>query len=305
MRKTGKILLILILIFILGGCTKKLKLDKKHYKIITTDFVAYDFTKGITNGASNIELSMLFKPGSDLHNVKLSSKNIEDIKKCDMFIYNEDEKEVLRDILKEIDDNKTKVINLKDLANDKEEVKQANIKVLDDNHIWMSPKRGIIISKGLKKEILKMTNDKEVDIINENTRKYLLQLENLDKELSEIIKNAKRKNLALGDSFVFAYLASDYGLNFFYLDETCSSEKEISEDQVNDLIKKIKENNISTLYYTERANQKIVQQIESETKVKLRELHSVHNIAINDFNKGITYNDIMKKNIKLIYEGLN
>lgn len=306
MKKLGKILIILIITLMLGGCTEKFKPGKKHYKIMTSDFTAYDFTRGITNTASHIEVSMLIKPGMDLHNFTLTSQNIEDIKNSDMFIYNGSENEKwLKEVLKNIDLEKTEVIRLMDFVKTKDITFDDSDDIVEDEHIWVSPKKAITIVKYLKKEILKTTKNKEMEKINKNTDNYLLKLTKIDKELNEIVKNGKRHTIYVADSFSFTYLHEDYGIKIVALSNTCHKDEKISEDKITSFIQKVKEKEVPVIFYTENANLKLVERITDETKIKARELHSMHNIAINDFDKGITYIDIMKKNIKLIYEALN
>ena len=55
----------------------------------------------------------------------------------------------------------------------------------------------------------------------------------------------------------------------------------------------------------ELSNSNIANTIASETNTKVLEFNSAHNIKESDFNKGITYIDIMKENIKVLKEALN
>ena len=72
----------------------------------------------------------------------------------------------------------------------------------------------------------------------------------------------------------------------------------------NELINKINEEKIPVVFYTDISDIITAERIANLTKTKALELHSAHNIAINDFDKGITHIDIMKKNIKALEEAL-
>lgn len=300
-----KLILILLIILLMGGCAIKFKSTKKHYMIMTSDFTAYDFTRGITKGSEFIDVKMLVKPGNDLHHFKLSPKNIEDIKKSDMFIYNGSEKDPwLKEVLAIIDSEKTEVIRLMDFVKVKTVTYSDSDDVHDDEHIWTSPKKAATIVRYLKKEIQKTTKHIDTIKLTENTAKYLKELKRLDNDLTTLIKYSKRKVIAVAGDFPFIYLADDYGLKFYALDNVCTDNKKPQEEKIKELISKIKEEKIPAIFYTDTSDINIAEKIASETKTKALELHSAHNISINDFDKGVTYIDIMKRNIKALEEAL-
>lgn len=300
-----KILIILVITLLMGGCGLKLKKSKKHYRIMTSDFTAYDFTRSITKGSEAINVDMLVKPGSDLHHFKLSSKNIDDIKKSDMFIYNGSEKDPwLKDVLASIDSEKTEVIRLMDFVKVKEITFKDSDDVIDDEHIWTSPKKAKTLVKYLKREIIKTTKHIDALKLTDNTNKYLKELDDLDTDLTNLVKYASRKVIAVAGNFPFIYLTEDYGLKFYALNNICNDNKKMNEEKINELINKINEEKIPVVFYTDISDISTAERIANLTKTKALELHSAHNIAINDFDKGITYIDIMKKNIKALEEAL-
>ena len=71
------------------------------------------------------------------------------------------------------------------------------------------------------------------------------------------------------------------------------------------LINKVKEDQIPVIFKIELSNGKIANTIADETNTKVLEFNTAHNVSIDDFNKGITYVDLMKKNIKVLKEALN
>ena len=49
----------------------------------------------------------------------------------------------------------------------------------------------------------------------------------------------------------------------------------------------------------------IANALNQELGVDVIELHSAHNVTLEDFNSGITYIDILYRNIKALERGLN
>ena len=71
------------------------------------------------------------------------------------------------------------------------------------------------------------------------------------------------------------------------------------------LIDTVREKNLKYAYYVEMSNKEIANSLAEQTGVKLLELHSAHNVTLEDFKKGITYVDIMERNYKALKEGMN
>ena len=100
------------------------------------------------------------------------------------------------------------------------------------------------------------------------------------------------------------FFAKEYGLTYYAAFKGCSDRTEASPKTIAFLINKVKEDNIKYIFHIELSNQKIAETISRETNAKILELHSAHNISLEDFNKNITYVDIMKNNLNNLKEVL-
>ena len=97
----------------------------------------------------------------------------------------------------------------------------------------------------------------------------------------------------------------EYNLKYYAAFPGCSDATEASSKTISYLIKKVKDDKIPVVFHIELSNQKIAKTIASETGAKVLEFNAAHNISQSDFNSGLTYVDIMKKNIKNLKEALN
>ena len=79
----------------------------------------------------------------------------------------------------------------------------------------------------------------------------------------------------------------------------------VSAKKVAELIEIIKTENIPVIYYEELIEPQVAKTISEQTGAKMLLLHSAHNVSKEDFDKGITYLDIMKQNLLNLQEGLN
>ncbi len=312
--KIKNILLIIVMIigvFTISGCNKK---EESKISIIATNYPAYDFTRAIVKD-SNVNVKMLLKPGASMHDYEPTPKDIIDITNSDIFVYVGGESDEWIDgILKDIDLNKTKVIKLMDLVDVKEEEivdgmeaeeeEEEEGEVEYDEHIWTSPKNAITIINKLKEDIIKLDDSKK-DLFNNNASSYIEKLNKIDGAIRNVVNNAKRKEVIFGDRFPLRYFVDEYNLKYYAAFPGCSEETEASAKTISFLIKKVKEDNIPVVFHIELSSTKIADTIASNTNAKVLEFNAAHNISQEDFDAGLTYVDIMNKNIEVLKEALN
>lgn len=314
MKKISKLLLIFVVsifgIVSLTGCNKKQETQDK-LTIVSTNFPGYDFARAITMDNTNVKVKMLLKPGAESHTFEPTPEDIKTIKNSDIFIYvGGDSDEWVDDILNDIDTDKTKIIKLIDLVDAKEEVTTEGMESDEeeeselDEHVWTSPKNAIEIINKLKKEIINIDNDEKSNL-ESNANHYVNELNDLDTEFKSIVKTAKRKEIIVGDRFPFRYFADEYGLSYYAAFPGCSEQTEASAKTISFLANKVKEDKIPVILKTELSGGNIANTIAKETNTKVLEFNSAHNISQSDFDAGITYVDIMKKNYEVLKEALN
>ena len=314
MKKISKLLLIFVVSFFgivsLTGCNKKQETQDK-LTIVSTNFPGYDFARAITMDNTNVKVKLLLKPGAETHTFEPTPEDIKTIKNSDIFIYvGGDSDEWVDDILNDIDTDKTKIIKLIDLVDAKEEVTTEGMESDEeeeselDEHVWTSPKNAIEIINKLKKEIINIDNDEKSNL-ESNANHYVNKLNDLDTEFKSIVKTAKRKEIIVGDRFPLRYFADEYGLSYYAAFPGCSEQTEASAKTISFLANKVKEDKIPVILKTELSSGNIANTIAKETNTKVLEFNSAHNISQSDFDAGITYVDIMKKNAEVLKEALN
>ena len=310
MKQIIKGFVILFILIGLNGCHTKEEMNK--ITILSTSFPGYDFARAITK-ESDVEVKMLLKPGSEMHDYEPTPQDIKNIRNSDLFIYiGGDSDNWIEDVLEDIDLDKTKIVKLMDLVNVVEEEQVEGMEehyheeeeVEYDEHVWTSPINAITITNKLKDEIIKLDKD-SMDLYENNANNYVEQLKNLDREFRDIVKNSKRKELLFGDRFPLRYFVMEYGLSYYAAFPGCSEQTEASAKTLAFLIQKGKEDSIPVVLKIELTSGKIAEQIAKETGAKVLEFHTAHNISKKDFENGVTMVDIMKKNAKVLKEALN
>ncbi len=311
MKKVFILLLVLCTCFVVG-CGKEKNSTK--YKIISTSFPGYDFTRAVIKDVDDISVDMLLKPGSETHDFEPTPQDIIDIQESDLFIYIGGESdEWIDDVLKDVDTSKTKILKLMDVVDLYEEELSEGMEIEEedegeeveyDEHIWTSPKNAIKMINKIKEEIINIDNDNKENY-EKNASNYIDELTNIDNQFREIVNNASRKELVFGDRFPLRYFVEEYGLTYHAAFPGCSEQTEASAKTITYLINYVIQNKIPVVFHIELSNGKIAETIANETGAKVLEFNAVHNISKKDFDDGLTYADYMKKNIEVLKEALN
>lgn len=312
MKKILSYILIAIISFSFVGCGAK-KENNDKISVAATTFSSYDFTRQIAGG--KVELSMLLPPGSESHSFEPTPQDIIKIQNSDIFIYVGGENDAWVDtILDGIDTSKTKVITLLDCVKPVEEEVVEGMQEEEeeaseeegpeyDEHVWTSPANAKLIVEKISVS-LQNADSKNADTYKKNTANYLKKLDELDTSFKDVVSNAKRKTIIFGDRFPFRYFADAYGLKYYAAFPGCSTDTEASAKTVKFLIDKVKSEKIPVVFHIELSNKKMANSISEQTGAKVLELHAAHNISKIDFENGVTYLDIMNKNVTALKEAL-
>lgn len=307
------------------------KFEQKKYSVVSTSFPGYDFARAVTKN-TNISAKMLVKPGAETHTYEPTPQDIIDIKNADMFVYvGGDSDTWVKKILKDVDTKKTHVVKLVDLVSTVEEEIVEGMEDEDehdhehnhdhshshehdheshehkhdhdeeeegpeiDEHVWTSPKKAMEIVKKIAKVASEIDAAEETKI-NDNAEKYVAEIAQVDKDLHQAI-DGKISEIVVADRFPFRYFADEFGLKYAAAFSGCSEQTEASAKTISFLINKVKQDKIKKIYKIELSNGKIAETVSKDTGAEVLELHSAHNVTADDFSKGVTYVDLMKRNL--------
>ena len=310
------------------------KFEQKKYSVVSTSFPGYDFARAVTKN-TNISAKMLVKPGAETHIYEPTPQDIIDIKNADMFVYvGGDSDTWVEKILKDVDTKKTHVVKLVDLVSTVEEEIVEGMEDEDehehdhdhdhkhdhdhdheshahkhdhdeeeegpeiDEHVWTSPKKAMEIVKKIA-EVASEIDVAEKNKINDNAEKYVAEIAEVDKDLHQAI-DGKISEIVVADRFPFRYFADEFGLKYAAAFSGCSEQTEASAKTISFLINKVKQEKIKKIYKIELSNGKIAETVSKDTGAEVLELHSAHNVTAEDFSKGVTYVDLMKRNLVVL-----
>ena len=312
------------------------KFEQKKYSVVSTSFPGYDFARAVTKN-TNISTKMLVKPGAETHTYEPTPQDIIDIKNADMFIYvGGDSDTWVEKILKDVDTKKTHVMKLVDLVSTVNEEIVEGMEDEDehehdhdhadhdhdhadhdheshehkhehdeeeegpeiDEHVWTSPKKAMEIVKKIAEVASEIDADEKTKI-NDNAEKYVAEIAQVDKDLHQAI-DGKISEIVVADRFPFRYFADEFGLKYAAAFSGCSEQTEASAKTISFLINKVKQDKVKKIYKIELSNGKIAETVSKDTGAEVLELHSAHNVTADDFSKGVTYVDLMKRNLSAL-----
>ncbi len=276
-----------VLAALLCGCAYTPKNEEK-VRVVATIFPIYDFARAV--GGDRIDLKLLIRPGTEVHSYDPRPSDIAAVENSDLFAF----------IGGESDEWARRLINgSKRKLNVLELMKHAKLLTEDgedeyDEHIWTSPANAVSMVDAVCGALCEI--DKEnADYYRKNAAEYTDKIRAVREELSAAAESMPKKYILVADRFPFKYFASEFGLSYSAAFGGCASDTDISLKTMTRLVNDVKTHGCTAAYYTELSNRQIADALAEETGVTLLQLHSAHNVTLDDFNNGITYNDIMRR----------
>jgi len=115
-----------------------------------------------------------------------------------------------------------------------------------DPHIWLSPKRVIVMIEAIAREMGTL-DEANSQLYNDNAQAYITKLEDLDAQIKDALEGVSNRKFVVYHP-AFGYLADDYDLEMFALEE---EGKEATAQHLQEMIDLAKQENIKAIFYQE------------------------------------------------------
>ncbi|MBQ1452577.1 MAG: zinc ABC transporter substrate-binding protein [Ruminococcus sp.] len=304
-----------LMLAVFAGCgVKKTSGEKLH--IIATIYPEYEWIKQITEGADNVEVSLLLDSGADLHNFQPSVKDITDISSSDVFVYNGGESDEWVDNIKENAQNKDMLaLDLMELLGDKakeetavegmetEEHEEEEDEKEYDEHIWLSLKNASFLCQKIADRLSEKDPDNK-DTYAKNAKAYIEKLNKLDAEYEQTCSSAKNDTLIFADRFPFRYMTDDYKLNYYAAFSGCSAQSDPKFETIVFLANKLDELKLDHLMIIDGSDDKLAKSVIDAAKTKDVKILTLNSMQ-SSVGENSTYLGIMEDNLKALKEALN
>jgi len=313
MRKINVLVIFIICMMLnLFSCTDvnaNMFPDNGKINIMTSLFPQYDFARHI--GGSRTNVILILPPGTESHMFDPRPADMLNIYNSDLFLYTGDYMEPWAgELVKGIpEDNKLVVVDCsKGIEFIHEEYEQNSLRHshehAPDPHIWLDPSLAMLMIDNILAALCEIDAE-NADYYIQNADNYKKTLKTLDEDIFTAIEQAERDVLVFGGRFAYIYFLNRYNLNYVTVYDSCSTNAEPSVKKVNDVTNFIKENKIPCIYHEEFAYPSLARAIAGAANISYELFSTAHNVTKTDFDNGVTFIDIMYRNLENIKKGLN
>jgi zinc transport system substrate-binding protein len=246
-KKSVVVVLTIIILVIFGVIIYSLNFKKSESNNVEKTVVAVTiapekaFVEAVCGELA--EVVVMVPPGSSPANYEPSAKEMVDFSKSKLYFSIGVPTEEANIIPKTKDLKDMKVVSLN------EEVTKVYPDVQlssggRDPHIWLSPKRAIVMVNTIASEMGEL-DPKNKDTYKKNAKEYIAKLNQLDLDIKTSLEGVKSPKFIVYHP-AFGYIAADYGLKMYALEE---DGKEASSERLKEMIDFAKKENIKTIFY--------------------------------------------------------
>lgn len=311
MKKFASLIFILFTMIILSSCQKI-----EYPDIITTMFSQYDFAKQIAG--DDYTVSLLLPPGAEIHEYEVTSQDLVKIKKSKLFIFTSLEIDNWIGDVNTIGGEDTIVMNLSEFyTREPLPYSEPILTPLDEEsthanelHYWTDPTTAVQLIDAILEKIISIDPSKEAQL-TARALAYITEIDLLNDEIADYIVT----NQYLGSTLYFAghnalgSFGQRYGLNILSLFEDFKPDADLTSNELITFTNLVKDANTHYLFieeiaYPKAANTIVSQLANDNYQLSLFELHGYHNVSQEDYEKGVTYRDLLERNFENIKTAL-
>lgn len=250
MKKT-LLALVLILIFTFSGC--KESENSNTIKLSVSISPVATFVKNVCGDKA--EVITMIPTGASAETYEMSPKEIATFSQSAVFFsvgVPAEENGILPHIAKT-----TKIVDLASSVN----AVYPDLKIGNerDPHIWLSPKRAIIMIEEICNELC-ILDPENSEIYRKNASDYIEKLDSVNNQITNTFKDKRRKVFYISHPS-FSYFAVDFGLDMISLEK---DGKEISPKELAEIIDIAKKSGAKVIFYQEESSKKMAEAFAKE-----------------------------------------
>lgn len=315
MLKNKLILLLLSICFcsiLISGCRKAEQKPSSGLQVVTTLFPTYDFARTI--GGDKAQVTMLLPPGVEPHTFEPRPEDMLKISRAGLFIYTSPAMEPwAAKVIKGIDSGTLRIVEAGQRASyhsaaspddDHHPAGEENShdhKGLDP-HIWLDFDNAFLMVDAILEGFVK-ADAGNADLYRRNAESLKKRLSSLDERYRKRLANCGTRTLLHGGHYTFGYMARRYHLDYHALSGV-SSDSEPSAARMVALVKEIRSSGATHLFAEELLSPRLTETLAREAGVGVLMLHGAHNLAREELDKGVSFFDLMERNLERLQKGL-
>ncbi len=287
-------------ILLLTSCVNEntYELEESKPVVLTTFTILADLAKNVSG--DRLEVKSITKPGAEIHSYQFTPSDIVKTKGAKLIIANGLGLESWISKFMLSAGNIPKIILTDGI---KPLLIEGDVYAGKPNpHAWMSPKRAMKYVDKIADAFIEIDPDGSL-AYRSNAATYKAKLEALDSELRDslsLIPDEKRFLVTCEGAFT--YLAHDYGMTESYL-WPVNAESQVTPRRMVNLIKKIKENEVPTIFCESTVSSKAQMEVAKSSGAMFGGNFYVDSLS-GPNGPAQTYIDLLRHNVRLILDGL-
>ncbi|NMA38264.1 MAG: zinc ABC transporter solute-binding protein [Papillibacter sp.] len=300
MKRLCTILLAFILLLLLTSCSSDNKAADSGKLRVTVSFNAMkEFALAV--GGDRVEIQTIIPDGTEPHDFELKARDLVNLSKAQVFIYNGLGMEGWAEEAIKAADNKSLIsVNASEgaelIALAEHEGEEEHGHGSYDPHLWLSLKGAETEVANIKAAFI------EADPINKdyyesNCQSFIEKLVALYNKYSAKFEKLDNRLFITGHA-AFAYLCRDFGLIQSSV-ENVFAEGEPSARQLAELADYCRKNGVSTIFTEELASPEVSKALANEVGAKTETIYT-----ISSDEDGLSYLERMEINLSKIYDSL-
>lgn len=264
-------------------------------KVITSFNAMAEFTKAV--GKDKVDVEVIVPNGSEPHDFEPKAKDIKNISKSKIFVYNGLGIEAWQDKAVKAANNKDLVLveaskGCDFIKNDGDEKEHGSY----DPHTWLSLKMAKIEAKNIEEALIKV-DGKNKSYYENNYNEFATKLDNMYSDYKVKFDGVKNKNFVTGHA-AFAYLCRDFNIKQNSLEDVFA-EGEPTPKKMQELTDFCKKNNVKTIFVEDMVSPKVSQTLAKEVNGKAEKIYTAESEE-----DGKDYIGSMKEDLDKIYKSL-
>lgn len=279
-------------------------------QVVTSLFPLYDFVRQI--GGDQVEVTLLLPPGVEAHSFDPKPEDILRVNRAGLFIYTHKAMEVwAATIAASVDPARVTIVDasvgaqLRPSSGDADEHDahaHAHNAGAIDPHLWLDFANAQVMVDNIA-EAMASKDPAHRDLYLANATAYRDRLDRLDADYRRSLADCKKRTLLQGGHFALGYLTARYGLKY-HAAAAVNPEAEPTAATMAALVKQMRRQDLRYLFSEELVSPKLAETIAKEAGGSVLLLSAAHNVSKADFERGITFIEIMERNLKNLQIGL-
>ena len=258
-------------------------------RVVTSGYVPYTLAKQLSGGLADV--TMLLPANAEPHSFEPTPGALVTVKNADIFIYVSDRIEPwAKDVLSSAGEQ-TAVVQAAKYASSS-----------DDPHVWMDFQNAKQIARAISFALVQKDPSHRAE--------YEAHLKAFEKDVAELgaayqtgLASCQSRQVVHVGHLAFGNLTKNYGLSLSALAGS-SHDGENSVRRVAELIRFIKDNQIRAIFTEETLSPRLSAAVAEETGAQVLPLYTVEHVSKDDFDRGVTYGELMRRNLDSLQRGL-